>query len=85
MIPVFPVSPFPLLPLIEFLSRPSGDQLNRFGDDTFIAIASYKKMNMLCEAAYYVKLISSNSVFCIHIYYLFNSLVHIIVALWQVG
>jgi hypothetical protein len=40
-------------------------------------------MEVLCEDANYVKLISSNSIFSIPIYHLLNSLVHIIVALWQ--
>jgi hypothetical protein len=47
MISILPIGPFPLLPLIEFLPSPSGDQLNRIGDDVSIAIVSDKKMNMV--------------------------------------
>ena len=39
--------PFPILPLIKFLPSPSGDQLNRIGDDISIAIITDKKMNMV--------------------------------------
>jgi hypothetical protein len=47
MVTVFPVRPFPVLPLIKLLPSPSGDQLNRIGDDISLAVVSDKKMNMV--------------------------------------
>ena len=43
MITVFPVGPFPILPLIELLPSPGRNQLNRFWDDISTAIVSDKK------------------------------------------
>jgi len=47
MIPVFPKSPFSVLPLIEFLARPSSNQLNRAGDDISLAVVSYQKGDVI--------------------------------------
>jgi hypothetical protein len=47
MITIFPLRPFPILPLIKLLPSPSGYQLNGIGDDISIVIVSDKKMNMV--------------------------------------
>lgn len=47
MIPVFPIRPFPVLPLIELLPCPSGDELNRVGDDVCFAVVSYQKVDVI--------------------------------------
>ncbi len=81
MITILPEGPLPFFPDIVFLAGSASYQLYRIWDGIPTAIIKYKQVIMLCEAPYYVKLISSNSVFCIHFYHLFNNLVHIIVAL----
>ena len=48
MIAIFPIGPFPILPLIELLPRPARNQLNRFRDDISVAIVPDQKMDMLC-------------------------------------
>ena len=47
MIPVFPESPFPVLPLIEFLARPSCSQLNRARNNVSFAVVSYQKVDVI--------------------------------------
>jgi hypothetical protein len=47
MIAILPVGPFPILPLIKFLSGPGRNQLNRFWNDIFAAIFPDQKMDMI--------------------------------------
>ena len=66
MIPIFPVGSFPALSLIEFLARPSGNQLDRFGYYVSITIIPDKKMNVIrghgvIEHAKAVTLLASKS------------------------
>jgi hypothetical protein len=47
MIAILPVGSLPTLPLIEFLTGPSCDQLDRFGYDASIPIIPDKKVNVI--------------------------------------
>jgi hypothetical protein len=47
MIAVFPKCTFAVLPLIELLAGPAGDQLHGFGNNVTTAIVGHKQMNMV--------------------------------------
>jgi hypothetical protein len=47
MITIFPVSPLPILPLIEFLPGPPSDQLDRIRDYVSFTIVSDKEVDVV--------------------------------------
>lgn len=47
MITIFPVCPLPILPLIEFLTGPSRNQLNGIGDYVSSPVVSDKKVDVI--------------------------------------
>jgi hypothetical protein len=49
MVMIFPVCPLPILPLIEFLTSPSCNQLNGIRDYVSFPVVFYKEVDVIVE------------------------------------